>query len=492
VVLPVASTTILMSSHDSAAKVIRDEVSSSSPQHPPSSSSSPIRGLCNATGTACHLNAAVILFCYCFDPIITSAVNTRASTITTTASSPAPREEFILLLRNLRKWNDTTFTTTAAVAVTTTTADSNEPIDPTTFYASLRQHPITRSLQSEDFGDAVVALIRLLQHWVQTHPPPIPMIHDTMLYSGRVRTVLRGTSSRTTTTTPPTNIKYLKERTLTNPYPLPILRASSIDGGPPKTFTSLVDALQDAFCTEHVVDGYTWSNHPPNDDETESTPMTNTDTTTTTKRLHVTSIPPIFMIHLQRFTIHNHPYHAQREQPLGATECVATTSMSIPAILNVSTFLSSTFPMADPVSSVTSSGTGGDSWMMYHLQGGLLHISQDPSDRIEYKCDDSSVGHYVAVIPSPDHTQEWYVVDDDRVLPVSLEQVLLWLGGDWYSLDNDTDDDDHSSVPKSSYARGILLVYHVMRDQPKTRSVWLDDSDESENDDETYHIYSFT
>jgi Ubiquitin carboxyl-terminal hydrolase len=317
------------------------------------------------------------------------------------------------------------------------------------------------------------------------------MIHDTMLYSGRVRTVLRGTSSRTTTTTTPTNIKYLKERTLTNPYPLPILRASSTDGGPKTTFTSLVDALQDAFCTEHVVEGYTWSNHPPNDDETGRTPISNTDTTTTTttKRLFVTSIPPIFMIHLQRFTIQNHSCHAPRDPPLGATECVETvTSMSIPAILDVSSFLSSTFPMADPVSSVTSSGAGGDSWM-YHLRGGLLHISQDPSDRMEYnKCDDAYVGHYVAVIPSPDHTQEWYVVDDDRVLPVSLEQVLLWLGGDWYSLDTDTDDDDHASVPKSSYARGILLVYHVMRDQPKTRSVWLDDSDESEDDDDTYHI----
>jgi hypothetical protein len=62
------------------------------------------------------------------------------------------------------------------------------------------------------------------------------------------------------------------------------------------------------------------------------------------------------------------------------------------------------------------------------------------------------------------------VVDDCQVIPVSLQQVLLRLG------------DDQASVPKSSYAHGI---HHVMRNKPKARSVWRDDNDESEDDDDT-------
>jgi Ubiquitin carboxyl-terminal hydrolase len=362
---------------------------------------------------------------------------------------------------------------------------------------------------------------------------------QTMLYSGRVYSVLYTTTEHDHNNQQ--KFKVLKQRSLFNPLPVPIRRncnnsnhnnhrhhtSHSPSGAAAAAavvvvttdtniFTSLQDAMYDLFCTEHIVNGYQW-NKPTTattnandtvaserntkwEDEGENDLLTTTATTTaptiTTRRLQVVSFPPIFMIHLQRFTMKSSSKYVQPIEDV-------TSHIQIPDILNVSDYYE-TLQQPNPanVQNVDHVEYHDDDDIhhrnddMYHLVGGIVHIhdydGEDPRSD-DHPCNydaevesiiPQNIGHYVTVVkrrrrqqqcPEQSDEDQWYVIDDETVTPVSSQQVLLWLGGGWYECSDCSDcntkcetvlhndgrpDNENGGSSSHLFARGVLLMYH--------------------------------
>jgi Ubiquitin carboxyl-terminal hydrolase len=378
-----------------------------------------IRGIRNITGTACHLNAALIVIAYCLGDAIPEFVIASCD-----KDETKPRNEpallmtaLVALLRELRRTDGVV-----------------EPVNPTEFYAALHaQKCMAAQLSPEQCGDAVLALIRWLQYLrAELDGSPNVSCHpwlDPLLFSGRMHSVLRGIVHTSLDTQPCCRRKVLKERTLMNPFPIPTFPRAKVENQ--KGFTSLSEALQHAFLAEEPVEGYQWSDSDDRSKEEEQI-------IATTKRPYLTQLPPILMIHLEGRRI-----HAPESSPVGEKN---GDSMEIPSFFDGSDYLSA----SDDASNVNTDVAASND--VFHLRGGILHISH----RCKEEAGDDSIGHYVAVVsttPSGAEPPDWYLIDDDLVISVSLEQVLAWMAGDCYKVDVSDDTDE-------LYARGVLFVYH--------------------------------
>ena len=271
-----------------------------------------IRGIANTTGTACHLNSALIVIGHALGPVATALVDGAPS------SSDDESSKFIrelgYFLRCLKTSGDSQSRDYERIAT---------PLDPTELYKTLRK---SAGLEAEDLGDAVAALIKLLQR-VMVSNNGAQRLLEAILYSGRTHSVLTGERNNSERRT-----KQLKERRLANPFPLPLPRDDeSINN------RSLHSALQQAFCDEQIVHEYKW--HPTTATDHNGKPNSKW---TTYKRMHVTAFPPIFMLHLQRFELSNTATARRNLVPINGGKGVG-----IPATLDFTDYLSPTITTSE-------------------------------------------------------------------------------------------------------------------------------------------------
>ena len=320
--------------------------------------SSPPRAIANPTGTACHLSSALVLLFYCVEPV---------------------RQ---LLLTSHQHMDDLMH----ALACLFRAMESSDKVavDPTFLYSSIRK---SIGVQAHELGDAVTAMIKLLHH-LRLESEHQAVWND-WIDAGRVHSLLQGYRSGLAPSGTPNYSRTSPIRSM--PVPFRVSAAETRD----KEVVSLPELIRQALAPR-VVKGYQW----PDADET----------TTTTRSLHLDVVPPIWMIHLDRFVWKD-----------GSVRAVDST-IRIPLHWSVREF------------------TDDDSAADYDLVGGILHVDDRENDS-----SDEEGGHYIAVVR---HQQEWYLLDDDTTTPLSSgEQVVRMLSG--------ADDPN-----EKQHTRGILLVYH--------------------------------
>jgi Ubiquitin carboxyl-terminal hydrolase len=376
------------------------------------------RGISNTTGTACHVSSALLILGYALHPL----KNGIAAASTAPDASP--------LIHRLGAFlNDLTVSEDSGdesrfesnIGPHATDSSRLSPLDPSDLFATLRT---VVGLESQDLGDAVTALIKLLQCiFADESVDMLQGLQTELIHSGRVYSVL--TAQPLDDRPDPKVSKQLKERRLANPYPLQLPQRRKDEN------VSLLDALASAFQKAHTVDGYRWP--------TNIVPEGEHDEWTTTKRLHVAAFPPIFMIHLQRFEL----FSSTERSPTARTKVQLGESEGI----NVLTTMD-----LDQFLSQALESTSVEANYRYNLAGGILHVT-DPDQE---QNNDEEGGHYIAVACS--HGQ-WYLIDDDSTHLVSVNQVCSWLSGDWYTPPPSSDDSG-SRIQSGSYLCGVLLVYH--------------------------------
>jgi Ubiquitin carboxyl-terminal hydrolase len=292
--------------------------------------------------------------------------------------------------------------------------------------------------------------------------------------------------------------KILSLRPLPNPFPVAMLEdidgevADELPNSQRNTTTpsrrhrvALREILARAFLGHERIHGYTWDGDDDADPSaaagtgSNSSSCTNaTATWTTTKRLHVARFPPVQMLHLKRF---------RRETSTGAAATSVLVpcdpTIQIPATLDLNEFVSNDPSAVSDTAAITSVDDGSDT--DYVLTGGLLHLSDEPGFDLSHGDDDNDTdgGHCMAVVL---RGNDWFLVDDDRVVRVSENQVLLWLGGDWFFGTDGGDPVQRNQSPtpsdteKQGYVRGMLLVYRCknqrIRVHPEVMNEHADES----------------
>jgi len=372
-----------------------------------------MRGISNTTGTACHLNAALMVWRHCLGPLGENdhhyLLSTKDDASDDTLLLP------VLLQRFLQELGDESATAT--------------PVDPSELYQALASARGRRLLQAEDLGDAVTALSRLLQT-AAASSSAWSDLQTEWLESGRVQSVLTGTKRGYKS-----RRKELKERSLSNPL---LLQLVADDDDDHHLLLDVTTALRRHFLQELVVQDYQWP-------ETRISDCSTVGHWKTTRRQYLRQLPRIFMLHLERFRLVDHGRRNKRLEPIDQKQhqCV-----NVPETLDMSEYLQQQQSDNEQQPQSSSAATAPNSTRtLFHLRGGILHVSDESSND-----ENEEDGHYVAVVCGKD-SNEWYLVDDERVTSVPLAQVLRWLGGDWYNA-------AYGSESATSYLRGVLLIYH--------------------------------
>ena len=184
-----------------------------------------------------------------------------------------------------------------------------------------------------------------------------------------------------------------------NPFPLRLTNAA--EG---TMELDLHTVLQNAWGHEELVENYEWPETRPSDCSTVGRWKT-------TRRQYVRALPPIFMLHLQRFGWSTGSIGSSitRLHALDDQQC-----WNIPETLDLKEFL------------VVDEGKAAAPTTTFRLRGAILHVSE-PDEQID--TGDGTDGHYVALVGN---NNQWVLVDDDRVEDhIPLDRALRWLGGDW-------------------------------------------------------------
>lgn len=477
-----------------------------------------LRGILNVTGTACHVNAALIVLGHALRPLATAIIHAAShspSEETTSITRHTSTVNNALLLFELGSFLQELMCNEAdkvpheydAIDPTQIVSDilrndqnnSNKvecernltsPVDPSRLYKVLRA---TIGLEPNDLGDAVTALIQLLNHVAanskavmlvddesvssardlqpgkeqqadgQTDLPlqsPVlllPRLLDNLLDSGRTFSLLTGRQARKSGSQQNSNTessqflvqtKRLKERRLFNPFPLPM---------PP--FLKFVEVLRLAFCESHPVQQYNWpaleavkTENGDRENGNEGA-VENSTEWITSKRTHVTSFPPIFMFHLQRRELVSNQQIEDCDGIQGNEDGGDSTNLEIPFNLDLDPYLSS-----EPSKDATAPRKLATD-CTFELTGVVFHVSDDAGSE-----EDEEDGHYAAAVIA---NNQWFIVDDDTCLPVSVDQVLQWASGDYWNETtdfhktvNDTEPNKRDGLRSGSFLRGILLIYH--------------------------------
>jgi hypothetical protein len=334
-----------------------------------------VHGISNTTGTACHLNAALLIICHCLVPIRKAVVQYSQTTAAT-----AWFQHFGAFLSSLSDADN----------------DDGSAVDPTKFYQALKTEI---GIEAHELGDAVTALVKLLQNVRQGVPAMQPLMQAT-IDAGRVHSVITGLHQEAEKKDVLKRSKETKIRPMACPFSL----SGKVD--------SVETALQAAQLPQSL-QGYTWTGTyiehrlPPNSSSSD----TYADGEwRNSKNLCIDAIPNMWLLHLQRF---DSTSQGQRSS--------LHNQAHVPAILQVAEMLHNT----------ECDGT-------YELMGGVAHVS----DHAEL---DEEDGHYVAIVRRDD---AWFLVDDAKVSELSQETALQLLSGS-----------NHTGISKGSYMQGVLLVY---------------------------------
>lgn len=343
-----------------------------------------IRGISNTTGTACHLSSALLILCHGLVPLRRALVH-----YSKTSAANAWFQQLGAFLDELSKDCDND--------------DNHDPVDPTRFYQSLKKEI---GIEAHELGDAVTALLKLLQNVRQGIPSLEPLLQAT-LDMGRVHSVMTGRQVQKSGNGD-SEISKRSKATKSRPTSCPFSLPGDCES---------IEAAMQAALAPQPLQGYRWT--AGSFDETR-VPVTNPsdlidlkqDEWNTTKTLQLDVAPNLWMMYLNRF----HVQHDGQKLAIG-------TSTRVPETLKL-----------DDI--------GSPAQHDFKLLGGILHVTDD--DDVEV--DDEEGGHYVAIVRHGEDS--WYLVDDANITELSEETALQLLSGD-----------ENTVTSRGSYMQGLLLVY---------------------------------
>ena len=400
----------------------------------------PPRSLTSPTRTACHLASALLLLHHCLPPI-------RWTVLALANQGCDKKDTDLTLLHHL-----------ACLLRTLEDDDSGETIaaDPSLVY---QQVSATIGVEPHMLGDAVTALVKVLQY---LRSVTVEVANETAMDNknkidltatwndwvdaGKVHSALEGTAC-SKSTAPDCDIDYsnrilrkeTKVQAMQIPFSVPLrLEEDDHDGDSsttPASCHSLPNLIRQQVLVPQVIDGYQWcrssANDDDDDDDDDDVSSTNNVEWKTTKTLQIDALPPIWIIHLDRFQWNREHQRIQADE----------ASIEIPLDWTPDFVNSSNHPANDDDNDVKPSS--------FHLVGGILHV-EDAEKRINDNGNNKEEGgHYVCLVRQSNTT--WYLLDDDQeAQEVSTEQALQLLGGS----------NKHSIPDEPTFMRGVLLVYH--------------------------------
>jgi hypothetical protein len=423
------------------------------------------RGISNPTGTACHLSSALIVLYYCVPPV-RNAVKALAAAPHSDPSNDINTNS-INSNNNLIHALGCLMLAMGGDADGSCTIDNNKNasgVDPTWCYEAVQN---TLQLSPYQMGDAVTALVKILAYLRRETKKSSSLSTSTAVWNdcidaGRIHSVFTSSShSSDQQQLQETNVRIQITKSRDMPVPFPV-SASCLNMGSSTnedaTTTTLTDLIQQQLGPQLVKD-YQWpsTSNESNDNTTPCNDSSHEDNNmnksrnhrTATRTWHVDQLPPIWMIHLDRFAWNNETCNVQPQNVI----------IQIPSTLSSSDFLSNTATNTStaaaesrnlhPSSSSQQQQHDDDT---YQLVGGILHVDGDDSAEPNDDDDTDHGGHYVSVVR---HNGVWYCVDDDTVTPMRSESHVLHLlsGRAAWS----------GSTSSSRRMRGILLVYQQQR-----------------------------
>jgi hypothetical protein len=355
-----------------------------------------IRGISNTTGTACHLSSALVIICHCLVPLRKALVHYS----NTSAATPW-FQQLGAFLDQLASTNRNEL-------------DNVTPIDPTRFFQALKKEI---GIEAHELGDAVTALVKILQN-VRRGIPSLEPLFQATVDAGRVHSVMTGTarwlqrSDNHNDDDSDSDIwkrsKETKSRPMSCPFSLP------------GDCESIEIALQ-ATLAPQPLQGYQWTAGSFKETRVPVTECIDLvddhnqddDWWNNTKTLQLDAVPNMWMMHLNRF-------HVQRD----SGQRVAME------------------PYTRVSKSLELEGIGNLDPHKFECLGGILHVTGEEEDE-----DEEEGGHYVAIVRQ-EGTGCWYLVDDGHTDKLTEYTALQMLSG-------------HENIVTSrgSYMRGILLVY---------------------------------
>jgi hypothetical protein len=451
-------------------------------------------GIVNSTGTACHLSSVLLLLFHALVPIRESLI-----ALAQLEADDHDDDDDDLAMALGKFFFE--YAGTDAATGKSNDDDSEEEespaIDPTRLYKAIKK---TTGIEAQSLGDAVTATIKILSSLrcnstsndVSTHP----LIHQILtcaLDSGRVRSKLVGEGISLLHSTSAENshsrsgrqagddsqsrimmtrrVKLSKQRILPNPFTLHLATLQNNYGSSSNnnddchtssTTTSLLALLSSSVAPTRVNGSYQWKEpfeetcvHMDESSELckvnhqEKNDIRNDDhwsTSTISKSLEMESLPPLWMLHLDRFFL---PHH-QKERSIQAH---SNSLIDIPEQFDIH----ETFDKLHGI---------------YNLAGAILHVSHDNDDDDNGEIIDDeeaeNAGHLVTLVRIQQQQQQqqqkhqdcsssngciysYCLIDDADRTPIERDVAMELLRGSSFTFS--CGDRGRCDM------RGVLLVY---------------------------------
>lgn len=355
----------------------------------------PPRPLGNPSGTSCHVTSALLFMQHCLHPIRNGLIDqVRRNKL---------RDDLCYRLACLwcipppdRNDDDPNWD-----------ADNNNTIhDALALVLNVLRSNPEIGIEDRLLGDAVTCVTKILQHLISqptvtsnnittttttTRPPtdntgsnPLLTIWQAWIDAGRVYSILRGDSTKDEnqpTTEPTKPFKITPSSRMSVPFSIPFTR-------------SLSQSIQ-AVLSPRRIEGYQW---PSTGDDVPEREWK------TTKTLHIESIPPLWLVHVDRYKWQNGRSRSLR----GSMEIPEQFHAHDIGLKNIDNYC-------------------------YQLLGGIIHVDEweDNDDQ-----GNSEGGHYVTVVRLEDG--KWYLIDDTSVVELTLPEALDRLSGCAVESDSET------------------------------------------------------
>ena len=345
-----------------------------------------IRGIQNPA-TACHVSGPILLLAYAMTPLARVLMEA------------APLRPDAALLQSL-----------AAVLRALLGTEESGAVDATDVYERLGK---AVSIRVHDLGDATSSLSKLLS--ALRDDAMLAEVVEKAFFSGACASLLTGERVEN-------GMLFRRtKRTKTVILPVPFhvsLHASSTTTDDTVSLQQLLSKNMSA----RPLNGYNWSGNyeettvPIHELSVDGGPFVTTDSWQTRKQLELLGVPPIWLIHVDRFSSVQGRIMSHRQ------------ICDIPLVLDTEKDV----------------GLTGDS-QLYRLSGAVLHVADDTDS------DEEEAGHYVTLVRTPhaeDESSIWTLVDDSQTTRVSQDTALKLLAGSESNLSEN-----------GTYMQATLLVY---------------------------------
>lgn len=459
----------------------------------------------NPTGTACHLSIALAVIAYGLDPIREALIQ-LAVCVNDTKTATEKCANHVRWMRELGKFLQewTRMETAEGFNTTAETEDYVEeqsrqlldPIDPSPLYRAMQKLPQQLTIEPNELGDAVTALVKVLQSIRQgvaaVEPPSVQVLLQELLTvtvdGGLTHSVITGMRKVVRKDPPldknpreehstsnkhqqlsslPTTVreKLLKRRPMMCPFHV---------GNQGPGASSLSEALRQAVSPQKLEE-YQWRatasvsyrEYLVEDDTslTEYDWPIDSDGWSTGKKLCIDQLPGLWLIHVDCI----------RGLKKDDSEKTAWNSqmslMEIPLKLDARSLVEPPIPEnGDRSCSLDDKDYQADpsrTCLDYDFVGGILHVQEkDNGETLASQEDDVENGHYMAVV---NYNEDWFLIDDEDCVAITKHMCYTMLSGccgDAICNDDSENDDDNPFWSTKSgqrlqgtYICGSLLVY---------------------------------